>query len=1027
MLGKNSVKFILMDFLERNLHFNAALHHKSSKTNAVKYLCEYESDATILDYWQSFGKATLLLYTCRQTINLPLRKNAAVCSIYLQNMNKKLLTQLSIAIKESNLVIWGAGVSNEEKNKNESYYGIVYQLIGSIAHVYGYSYVVSNFIDKIVDLSDFKIATEKDAKTTLQEYAQKKFKKAPVYYLIERQGPKHAEIFKVRVEVSGNSSIGYGKSIKSAEKDSAIEFLKKNGISWVNEVSFNLDTKIDYHKIIKNINFKSDPKLRCFLESGMLPLWSEPMLNLSLTHRSYTDGINVDILGKDNSLLAFIGSYLIQWIAHDAILNSLKVSDITKAGGLSVLTTLLVGNQRLECIFEMISYKIMVKVGAGEKNIKSALKSEFVQAICGVIFLIREMELSRAKDFFYGIEELNNYFNADTKRLCVSREETLLIKSILLERCQSLGLTLKFETRRRAIFDKDICLTPIVYLESNLLHDKLCIQGETINIEKHFSIRNSDLESKLANEVNQYLEMFFGNSIVVNKELFINNWMLSHLELFSKEVSNSRNLSKNKKLFKNNFLGVNFLEKHNFIAFEDWYGRLVDYFSCIKLDFIKATPLSFYEYAGQLSDIEHLEDNLPSYLKSLEDILISEDPLSSVTRITKSKEYYELIDYSTSYKIKSSPKVILKVYDLLEQFRLLSRRTNEIKIVNCEDLDLDIYEISGTHLSLISFLMSFDSDFSMDGMRVFVNDGFLFYTITKSNNELKNALATVEKSGLWSVFKLLIPISGVTESESSITISVPAINTTQVRIDALNIWWSFLLQGASSIAANDIIATMLHSLKNDILGYSISSLQAQSQQSNRDKYQLATDASEHIERALTNLRNVLSISNDTVRPEISLVKIDGFFRVLIPSLWSWIPESVKLDFASIDSDVEIFTNKGSLHSIFVNIVKNSVESMDGIGVISVKFYIDPEYEGIEFLITDTGPGFNNEQLYFLNLGVPVKSSKKHGNGLGLLTIILLVKELNGTLEFFNSSNDGGANIRFWVPSSKSVNEEVIIE
>lgn len=257
------------------------------------------------------------------------------------------------------------------------------------------------------------------------------------------------------MEINGKEFIGHGLSIKAAERDSAISYIKYNNIPWSNEINVDLNVKVDYQTLIKNIRTNSEPRLTALLKTYMLPLWSEPILDLSLTHRSYTGQKAINIFGKDNTLLAFIGAYLIQWVAHDTILSSLTIRDITRAGGISVLATLLVSNQKLEDIFEKTFSNCPVKVGPGERIIHFTIKSEFIQAICGVVFLVREMELCKAKDFFYGITPLQEYFNAATNRLCISREESFPIKSILLEQCQSLGLKLSFETRRK-IIDKKI-------------------------------------------------------------------------------------------------------------------------------------------------------------------------------------------------------------------------------------------------------------------------------------------------------------------------------------------------------------------------------------------------------------------------------------------------------------------------------------------------------------------------------------------------------------------------------------------
>ena len=500
---------------------------------------------------------------------------------------------------------------------------------------------------------------------------------------------------------------------------------------------------------------------------------------------------------------------------------------------------------------------------------------------------------------------------------------------------------------------------------------------------------------------------------------YVDKWINTHIATFSKEFSNNRNYRLNKKLIEVNFLGTRFLEQKVFFDFEIWYSKMLFEFSKQQLDFAKATPLPFFEYAGQISAKKHNLNTLGPYLSELEGFLTSLDPLSTTLNLLKSSEYNDLLYFATSYKIRGSSKVTLKLSDLLQQFFLLSRRTDQIKLLS--DGDFELFEIQGAHLSIIDLLVKVNSQLSSAEIEVAVSDEVLSYTIIKPRDKPEECLPMLKNNTLWNVLEILLPITDVNENESRLVISVPAIITNKVRIDTLNIWWSFVLQGASSVAANDMIAAMLHSLKNDILGYSVTAQLAQSLQSNRERYQLAADASNHIERAMTNLRAVRSLSSDTVKPDISLVRISVFFRSLISTIWSRIPEAVNLDFTSTESSIEIFTNKKSLHSILENLIKNSVESLGGSGYISVKYSVDLENDGVEFLVSDSGAGFNEEQLTHLNSGAPVKSSKKNGHGLGLLTIILLTKELNGNLKFFNG-DEGGANINVWIPSSPPIDE-----
>ena len=73
------------------------------------------------------------------------------------------------------------------------------------------------------------IITQIDAKTKLQEYSLKKFKKLPIYKIVSNTGPKHKPIFKVGVKLPGTKLyVGQGSSKKDAEQNAAVLFLDNN-------------------------------------------------------------------------------------------------------------------------------------------------------------------------------------------------------------------------------------------------------------------------------------------------------------------------------------------------------------------------------------------------------------------------------------------------------------------------------------------------------------------------------------------------------------------------------------------------------------------------------------------------------------------------------------------------------------------------------------------------------------------------------------------------------------------------------
>ena len=100
-------------------------------------------------------------------------------------------------------------------------------LIGSIYLDKGFNSVEKFILELWSENIKDSVITQIDAKTKLQEFSLKRFKKLPIYKLISNTGPKHKPLFKVGVKlIDTKFFLAEGSSKKDAEQNAAIKCLQ---------------------------------------------------------------------------------------------------------------------------------------------------------------------------------------------------------------------------------------------------------------------------------------------------------------------------------------------------------------------------------------------------------------------------------------------------------------------------------------------------------------------------------------------------------------------------------------------------------------------------------------------------------------------------------------------------------------------------------------------------------------------------------------------------------------------------------
>ena len=138
-------------------------------------------------------------------------------------VNKKTCVEIAKKINLEKYILTFDNKVNSSKIEDKVIADACEALIGAVYLDKGFLEVeklILNLWSKNIQES---VITQIDAKTKLQEFSLKKYKKLPSYKIISNTGPRHKPIFKVGVKIHNSKFyIAEGKSKKDAEQNAAI-------------------------------------------------------------------------------------------------------------------------------------------------------------------------------------------------------------------------------------------------------------------------------------------------------------------------------------------------------------------------------------------------------------------------------------------------------------------------------------------------------------------------------------------------------------------------------------------------------------------------------------------------------------------------------------------------------------------------------------------------------------------------------------------------------------------------------------
>ena len=215
IIYQNLEKKINVKFKNINLLVQA-LTHKSFDSNKNNEKIEFLGDRVL---GLIIAKKLLEIY--------PDEKEGILDKKFASLVNKNTCLEIAMNISLDKYILTFNPNNKKIKIEDKIISDSCEALIGAIYLDKGLSISEKVILDLWQNHIKKSVVTQIDAKTKLQEFTLKNFKKLPTYKVISNTGPRHKPLFKVGVKLPNTKYfISSGKSKKDAEQNAAIQCLK---------------------------------------------------------------------------------------------------------------------------------------------------------------------------------------------------------------------------------------------------------------------------------------------------------------------------------------------------------------------------------------------------------------------------------------------------------------------------------------------------------------------------------------------------------------------------------------------------------------------------------------------------------------------------------------------------------------------------------------------------------------------------------------------------------------------------------
>jgi dsRNA-specific ribonuclease/nitrogen-specific signal transduction histidine kinase len=863
-------------------------------------------------------------------------------------------------------------------------------------------------------------------KSVLLEFSQARYHSIPVYKVVEDSGADHAKNFEVEVTVGKVPSVAAsGTSKKRAEEAAAEKWLRTNAHALLLRRTVE-SAHVQKSKLsgfssdrVVDLDFRMMRALRQFKLSDNCGFW----LQRALTHPSLRAARRLPEY-EDNHTTAVFGSYILQTgFSHYLAARHFSSEHFElQDASLPLMYSKAASAEALGPIADRLGIMRHVRMGpqTSMESLNNTQRASFLQSLTAVRFLAQspnfDVELSLGPDLISHFDQvISSAKSAEDLKSPLSR---------LLEfaACQAVRVEIEEPIASGPSHQADF-VARIKFTNEASRHS-LVVRGGRGSSGR--AARQT--LAKVLLPVLSAIHHDFGTARQVSSVDLVDK--LAVVFLPAAFAAAPHDVAEAEKWRALGLLGSKLLSAGEFTSFSLWAGEAARYVqqAGLKLQELESNALGFYQFIDNRRawDVRSVAQAVVASVKLFAK---STDALTKIRSLKQQSFFVQMQELLRVLNLAAKAKhQQTTIRDAFDGLALLRRRDFPLRYT-FDGPELAIDERDGATIELCSEILEALS-ISVDRPEVQV----LIQTTAKNDKasvvirrisderSLCRSDERLNSSLLISFLKADGFIEAIRAEANAVTCVFPqgrANDFERKAREAVESPFSALAEEPRAA-----LSKLLHDLKNHLIGAEIAVAATPSSRTLALRAQ--AEASEHLDAACRLADQFALLSGVLGETTITEVSVSEFFRRCCARLFADLPPSIALGVPGGSENASVWTSEQFLDSIIDNLVRNSVEAMNSQGTLNLAWDVLKDTGSLVVNIRDTGPGIPPDVLQRLVDGQSVSSTKTGGTGVGMLTVVSMLRRLGGKITG-TSSPTCGTNWTICIPSLRpsTPNEDVV--